>query len=305
MIDFFESIAFGFKTILKWNMIKIALISGLLTSAIWIVIAIFAWNPLVSFSSFILELVPFFMVRSNGAEIISVFIWAQAVLITFALIVAFFGTLLSKKIPKERYRIFYFTIIACSAIFWTIVWFVKGSYLHVQFAKILTLLPFGTIDKGMAYLISCLIIYNLIIISMLFITSILSKVVLSKVNDDEFGSDVVLENREFKIIKYTIKDTLIFIGVSTVFFPLFFVPFLNFIVQIGLWTYLVRNTFRYDVGVLLFEKFNNEKLKAENKAIWSISFVAALFNFLPVLNVFGPFFGEITMFHYLKNSKGL
>ncbi len=34
MLDFFESIAFGFRAILKWNIIKTALVSGLLVSVV-------------------------------------------------------------------------------------------------------------------------------------------------------------------------------------------------------------------------------------------------------------------------------
>jgi len=302
MLDFFESIAFGFRVILKWNIVKIALISGLLVSGLWIVIGLFLWSPLVSISGFLLELVPFSMVRSNGAEIISIFAWVQAVLITFALIVAFFGTLLSRKIDQQRYSYFYIITLVCSVVFWALVWFFEGEYLHGEFLKLLNLLPFKTIDRGMAYLIACLIIYNAIIISMLFVVSIMSKKVLFEINRDYFDDEMIY-NRGFKIVKYTIKDTLVFIAASIVLFPLFFVPFLNWIIQIGLWSYLVRNTFKYDASALLFENTDEVKLDKENRAIWAISLISTIFNFIPFLSVFGPLFGEISIFHYLKTSK--
>jgi len=302
MLDFFDSATFGIRAILKWNIMKIALISGLLVSAIWVLIGVFFWSALVSIGSFMLELVPFFMVRSNGAEILSIFTWMQVVLITFALIVAFFGTLFSKKIKQEKYSYFYIITITCSVIFWTIIWFFKSAYLHAQFLKLLNWLPFGTIDKGMSYLIACLIIYNLIIISMLLVASILSKKVLLGINKEYFDDEITYDG-EFKIIKYTIKDTFIFCVASIVLFPLFFVPFINWIIQIGLWSYLVRNTFKYDASALLFENIDEEKFNKENKAIWTISTITSLFNFIPLLNVFGPFYGEISIFHYLKTSK--
>jgi len=302
MLDLFDSIAFGFRTILEWSLIRLALFSGLIVTLFWVVLGFFFWNPLVSFSGDMLELVPFSMVRSNGAQIISVFVWMQAVLITFALVVVFLGTLFSRKISKDRYGYFYILTIACSVIFWSLIWFFKGDYLHAQFLKLLNWLPFETIDKGMAYLMACLMIYNLIVISMLFITSILSQKVLKEVNREYFDDEMMYE-REFGIVKYTFKDVLIFIIASTVLFPLFFIPFLNWIVQLGLWVYLVKNTFGYDVGTSLSEDFNKDKFKKESRAIWSMSFISALFNFIPILNFFGPFFGEIAIFHYLRNKE--
>ncbi len=300
MLDFFESITFGFKTIFKWNMMQIALITGLCLSAIWILIGFVLWSYIVSFSSFIIELMPFSMVRSNGAWLISAFAWILVVLVTFALFVAFFGTLFSKKIPKEKYNYFYIVVITCSALFWTVIWFFKGNYLHAEFAKVINLLPFQTVDEGISYLVAGLIIYNAIIVSILLSASILSEYILSKINKEYFD-DEYMNSRESKIIGYTIKDALIYLVASIVLFPLFFVPFLNFIVQIGLWTFLVRNTFRMDVGLLLFKNIDEVKSDKANRVVWAISLISVFFNFIPLLNVFGPYFGEISIFHYFKN----
>ncbi len=302
MLDFFESIAFGFNAISKWNIAKIALISGLLISVVLVICGVIFWGPLVSMVGFMLELVPFSLVRTNGAEIVSIFIWMQAVLITFALIVVLVGTFLFKKMDGREYSYFYIISLVGSIIFWALIWFFKGDYLHVELLKLLNWLPFATIDRSMSYMIACLIIYNLIIVFSLFVASILSQKVLFEINRDYFDDDVVY-SKELNILKYTLKDTAIFILLCVVLFPLFFIPILNWIVQIGLWTYLVRNTFKYDAGTVLFKDENEVKLKEANKAIWSISFVSALFNFIPFINLFGPFFGEISMFHYLKNSK--
>ena len=39
------------------------------------------------------------------------------------------------------------------------------------------------------------------------------------------------------------------------------------------------------------------------KGFFILSGVASLFNFLPLFNLFGPFFGEISMFYYIKLIK--
>jgi len=67
----------------------------------------------------------------------------------------------------------------------------------------------------------------------------------------------------------------------------------------------VKDTFRYDAASLLFEKVDKKRIKEHSFGTWVISFVTALFNFIPIFNIFGPFFGEISMFHFLKTKRDL
>jgi uncharacterized protein involved in cysteine biosynthesis len=111
------------------------------------------------------------------------------------------------------------------------------------------------------------------------------------------------EEHEFKNIKQTLKDTAIFLLASIVSFPLLFVPVLNFIILVGLWIWLMKNTLAYDVSAFVFGKIDKEKLKEYKKGLWAITFLGSLFNFIPILNVFAPYFTELTMFYYLKEKK--
>ena len=101
-----HAIIFGFKEILNWNTMKYALISGIFVSALWVGIGTMFWDHLIALSSRILELVPFSMVRSNGAWMLSTFLWLQAVLLTFTLIFAFLGNLILRSVSKEKYTSF-------------------------------------------------------------------------------------------------------------------------------------------------------------------------------------------------------
>jgi len=103
---------------------------------------------MVALSASILEMVPFSMVRSNGAWMLSTFLWFQLSLVTFALIFAFFGNLVLRTISKEKYSVFSLLVFVGSALFWGIVWLFKGDYIYTQFLKLLTWLPFETIEKG-------------------------------------------------------------------------------------------------------------------------------------------------------------
>ena len=298
-----EAIFFGFKEILQWHTMKYALISGIVLSGVWIVIGFLSWDYLVSISSHILGWIPFSMVRSNGAWMLSAFIWLQLILLTFALVFAFFGNFILRNVSKEKYTSFSLWVAFGSALFWTVVWFFKGDYIYHQFLKLLTWLPFETIEKGIAFLIGFYIIYNAIIVSMVFVTSLFSEPLIASIEKRHFSAEPVVRDHLFTSIGYTIKDSLLFVLLSIVAFPLLFIPVINIFTQSALWMWLTKDTVSYDALSLTMANVDKEQIKTHKKAVWFISFIATLFNFVPILNLFGPFFGEIAMFHYFKGLK--
>jgi len=223
--------------------------------------------------------------------------------LTFALIFAFFGNFILRTVSKEKYTSFSLSVGAGSALFWTMIWFFEGDYIYSEFLKLLTWLPFQTVEKGIALLIGFYFIYNAIIVTMLFITSLLSEPLVVSVEERYFKEDEVVRDHIFSSVGYTIKDGIIFLVASLVAFPLLFIPVLNIVVQIALWMWLIKNTMSYDVAALVYEKVEKEEIKQHRFALWSISFVTALFNFIPIFNIFGAYFGEISMFHYMKSIK--
>ncbi len=298
-----NAVVFGFKEILNWKTMLYAMMSGILVTAVWLVIGYMFWDSLVALSSRILEFVPFSMVRSNGAWMLSTFLWLQAVLLTYALIFAFFGSIILRSVSKEKYSSFSLIVAGGSAVFWGIVWFFEGEYIYHQFIKLLTWLPFETIEKGIAFLIGAYLVYNAIVVTLLFFASIFSEPLIASVEKRHFHEDVVVRDHNFRVVGYSIKDTVIFFFLSLIAFPLLFVPIVNIIVQIALWMWLINDTLSYDAAALSYEKVEKEVLKEHKSARWFISFITALFNFIPVLNLFGPYFGEISMYHYMKSIQ--
>jgi len=303
MQDFMDAVVFGFKEVLRAKSIKFALLSGLIVSFIWVGIGIIFFDPIVSFSSSILSFVPFSFIRSNGAWMLSMFLWLQAVLVTFSLLFAFFGNLIVQKVDREKYISVSIFIGLGSAVVWSLVWFFEGGYIYNQFLRLLTWLPFETIDKGISYLIAFYIIYTGIIVTLIFISSAFSIPFLNKVADEEFPYDEFYENNELKTFKQTFKDTGIFILASIISFPLLFIPILNLILLVGLWIWLMKNTLAFDTASFVFEDDFEEKIEEYKGAIWGITFIASLFNFIPVLNFFVSYFAELTMFYYFKIKR--
>ena len=298
-----KAIIFAFREILTWHTMKYALISGIVISLAWIGIGYLLWDHLIALSAKIIELVPFSMVRSNGAWMLSTFLWLQVVLMTFALIFAFFGNFILRGVSQEKYTSFSIMVAVGSALFWGVVWFFKGDYIYAQFLKLLTWLPFETVEKGIAFLIAFYLIYNAIVISLVFMTSIFSEPLIESVEERHFAGEEVVRDHVFSVLGYTIKDAFIFVIISLIAFPLLFVPVLNILVQVAVWIWLVRDTISYDAASLVYEKVDKAVLKEHRISLWFISFITAIFNFIPLFNFFGPSFGQIAMFHYLKSVK--
>ena len=298
-----NAMIFGFKEILTWNTMKYALLSGFIVSLVWGVIGYLLWDQMIALSSAIIDFVPFSMIRSSGAWMLSTFLWFQLVIITFALIFAFLGNFILRTVSKEKYTSFSIWVILGSAVFWTVVWLFKGEYFYHQFLQLLTWLPFETVEKGISFLIAFYFIYNAIVVSMIFLASVFSEPLMSSVEERHFKEDDVVRDHTFKSIGYTLKDSALYLIASLIAFPLLFIPVINILVQTVLWNYLVKDTMSYDAAALVYEEVNTQEIKAKWKGLGIISFVSILFNFVPIFNFFGPFFGEISMFHYLKSLE--
>jgi len=303
MQNILEAILFGFSVLFNYKIMKRALTIGLFVTLAWSVIGYFLWDALVSVAGYFIDLVPFSMLRSNGAWMLSTFLWFSLVLVTFALILVFFGNMILERVSKERYSSFSLLVVFISAAFWSLIWFFKGSYIHAQFLKLLNWLPFQTVEASLAYLLGLYFIYCAIIVTMLLVTSFFSETLLEDIRSKYFPNVSFLEEDEIQASENRVGDILIYIFISIIAFPLLFIPVLNFILQLGLWVWLIKDTFVNDSTLLVIPKEKRAKLSEYKTGFFIISAVTALFNFLPIFNIFGPFFGEISMFYYLRQIQ--
>ena len=300
-----DAVLFGFNGIFRTKTIKFAMLSALAISAVWLILGFIFWDGITAFTSSVLELIPFSMLRSNGAFMLSAFLWLQAVLVTFALFFAFLGNTIIAKIDKDKYAALTVRIGLLSALFWSIVWFFAHSYIYAQFLKLLTWLPFETVQKGLAYLIAFYIIYTGIVITIIFVTSMFSSSYLSEIREEFFPYDKMYDEYEYNTVVKTFKDTGVFLALSIISFPLLFIPVLNFFILVGLWTWMMKDTISYDTAAFVFGEVEKEKLKEYRGAIWGLNIMGSFFNFIPVFNVFGPYFTELALFYYFKEKRDL
>lgn len=302
MQDFFDALEFAYKQISKRYIMKYIIATGAVVSLVWIFIGFVFWNGIVHVSTTLVELVPFTFIKANGAIFFSTFLYMQVVLITFAILHAFIMNLYMQKESESKSGFITLTLVAGSALFWAAVWFLNAGAIHNQLEKLLTWLPFETVEITIAYLLGFYFIYNMIVVSMTIVASFYAPQFLMRVREREFPYETIYEN-EKSIMRRTLRDGAVFILVSLFAFPLLFIPFVNFIVQIALWVWLAKETLFFDAATMLYKEPKKENFKSYAPAIWAITIVGALFNFIPVINLFGPFFSEIAMFYYLKLKR--
>ena len=302
MQDFLDALEFAYRQISRRYIMKYILTAGAAVSLVWSLVAFLFWESIVQTSSMLVELVPFSFIKANGAIFLSTFLYMQAVLITFAILHAFVMNLYAQKESESKSGFVTLTLVLGSALFWAVVWFANAATVHRQLEKLLTWLPFETVEIALSSLLGFYFIYNMIVVTMTLVASFYSPRFLSFVREREYPYDTIYEN-EKSVFRYTLRDAAIFLLASILAFPLLFVPFVNFAVQIALWVWLAKETLFFDAATMLYKEPQKRDFKKEAPAIWAITFVGALFNFVPVINLFGPFFSEIAMFHYLKLKR--
>ena len=302
MKETIESMMFGFREIFTWHTMKYALVTGLLVMSIWISLGILFWDSLNAMSMTLIGFLPLDMMISDGTWMMSTFIWLIMVLLTFAFVYIFLGNFILTKISQERYGLFSILLMLGSAVFWIIIWVLNSELIHSKIVAFLKTLPYTTVEHGLAYLFTIYIIYNAIVISMLFVVNLFNKPLIGHLSTKHYDGELA-PHHTLQAFKYTIKDTVIFMLISLIAFPLLFIPIINFMVQIALWMWLTKDTLQYNTASLVFDEIKEDEIKKYRKDIWFISFFTVLFNFVPIFNIFAPFFGEISMFHYWKQIQ--
>ncbi len=299
MNNIFYALIESFRTITKQNISKFALLSGIGLALFWTIIGFFIWHPLIDFTAHLLDFVPFALIKDNGVWMFSSIVFIQAIFISFAFIIIIFSSTIIKDSKKQKYPLYILSIAFSVIFFWAIIWYANHASIHIALAKILTWFPFKTIEQSISYIFAIYILYSLFIISLLFFVSFFSEKILN------LGLNYnINKNFEFKIIKYTLKDSLIYLIASIVLFPLLFIPIINFFAQILVWMWLGKDTITFDIGTIFYDKENIKNIKQQHKfAIWFILFAASFFNLVPLLNIFSPYFGEFAMYYYLEGYK--
>ncbi len=292
------------KDILRWEVLKLALGIGLPLMVVWIGVGWIYWDLAVSVTSKIISWVPFSIVKANGALFILFFIWFVAVLVTFAIITALIGPPILRKFKEKTYYFYTFATLLILSAGWALVLLLNWHVVNEQIQKLLTLLPFQTVADGIAWLIAFYLFYNLFILSLYLVISYFRRPFLDAIKEVDYphidtGGSGISKKHHISVL----RDSILFILFSVMLFPILFIPVANVFVQLFLWGWLYRESYFLSTCTLYCNEDDYQTLRHHSYTIWSIALFASLLNFLPVINIFAPFFAQLMFFHWIMEHK--
>ncbi len=152
-------------------------------------------------------------------------------------------------------------------------------------------------------LISALIVgYMLIIITISVATSLFSEPLLIKLAKKHYPNQAVVGTPAIATSIYlSLKASVVFLLFFLFTFPLIFIPILGQVWMLWLWSILIKEPNTYDVGSLFIS--DKKELKAQKKKAGLTAMIASLFNYIPLLNIFAPLFGQIMFLHQILINK--
>jgi len=220
-----------------------------------------------------------------------------------------FSTILAKSlrdILSPSVLSFILKIGLGSMLFWIVVlrltWGPFEEFVASWLAKIPWIGTMVWFQESGAFLAALALGYALIIVTISLLTSLLGERVILRIAAREYPEiKPVGGGKIHRSLYYTFKASLIFLLLFLFTLPLIFVPIFGQLWMLWLWSILLKEPTVYDVGSLFIS--DEEALKRRSKKARFIALIAALFNYIPLLNIFAPLFAQILFLHYLLGNK--
>jgi len=147
-----------------------------------------------------------------------------------------------------------------------------------------------------AFISAILVGYMMVIITISLLTSLLSESILIKLAARHYpDSPVVGTPSMTHSLILTLKSSGLFMFLFLVMLPLSFVPVVGQIWILWLWSILIKEPMTYDVGSL----FITDRYELQSKNSHLIATIASTLNYIPLLNIFAPLFGQILFLHHI------
>ncbi len=162
----------------------------------------------------------------------------------------------------------------------------------------LSWIPWEWLQTSGASVATFTVAYMLFIIIVALLTSLYSEKLLISLAKKRYPDVQVVGSADITTsILLTLKASLVFLFLFMLTLPLLFIPLFGQVVILYLWSILLKEPTIYDVGAL----FINDKtaLKEKRKKTRVLAMIAALFNYIPFINIFAPVFAQILFLHHI------
>ncbi len=193
-----------------------------------------------------------------------------------------------------------------SILLWVVILWSSWDLYSGMIAAYIQKIPFvgnwEWFQSSGAALAAIIVGYMLIVITISILTSLFSEPLLIKLAQKHYpGKPVVGSPNIATSVYLSIKAGIVFLLLFLFTFPVIFIPIFGQVWMLWLWSILIKEPNTYDVGSLFID--DKKVLKAQKKKSWLTAMIASLFNYVPILNIFAPLFGQIMFLHQILGRK--
>lgn len=181
------------------------------------------------------------------------------------------------------------------------VWNVWGLLTNI-IASYLSWIPWEWVQTSGAFVATLSLTYMLFIIMVSLLTSLQSEKLLLTLSKKRYPDVPVSGSANMTTsILLTLKASIIFLLLFILTLPLLFIPILGQVWVLYLWSILLKEPTLYDVGALFIN--DTKILKEKKKKTRVLAMIAALFNYIPLVNIFAPVFAQILFLHHILGKE--
>ncbi|EIF50605.1 EI24 domain-containing protein [Sulfurovum sp. AR] len=169
-------------------------------------------------------------------------------------------------------------------------------------ASYLSWIPWEWLQTSGASVATFSLTYMLFIIMVSLLTSLYSEKLLLALAKKRYPDVPVVGSANITISLFlTLKASIVFLMLFILTLPLLFIPILGQVLILYLWSILLKEPTIYDVGALFLSDKTVRKEKRKNTRI--LAMIAALFNYIPLVNIFAPVFAQILFLHHILGKE--
>ena len=181
--------------------------------------------------------------------------------------------------------------IVVASLFWGIIFFILHNQINQFIVWLISYIPFVGDSKWLVNTVEAIggifIYYELLIITSIMIVGIIADKIVDEINSKYYHNEKRGFGTTLESIIISLKQNLLFFILFILFLPTMFIPVVNIVVHLFLWSILIKKPTFYDSIAMYANKDEFHQLESSNTMqLRLIALVSASLLLIPVFGIF-------------------
>ncbi len=181
--------------------------------------------------------------------------------------------------------------IVVASLFWGIIFFIFHNQINQFIVWLISYIPFVGDSKWLVHTVEAIggifIYYELLIITSIMIVGLIADQIVDEINDKYYHNEKRGFGTTLESIIISLKQNLLFIILFILFLPTMFIPVINIVVHLFLWSILIKKPTFYDSIAMYANKDEFHQLESSNTMqLRLIALASASLLLIPVFGIF-------------------